>query len=70
MMTEMRLGRRGRSRLNHKFINKTDKKSGLVMIESGDEVKRKAKRNGRKSVFLPAGNVLDNCSYRGVESIR
>jgi hypothetical protein len=40
------------------------------MIESGDEVKRKAKRNGRKSVFLPAGNVLDNCSYRGVESIK
>ncbi len=40
------------------------------MIDNRDKVKRKAKRNGRKSLFLPVGNVLDNCRYRGVESIK
>jgi hypothetical protein len=41
-MMEMRLGGRARSRLNHKIINKTDKKFGLIMIDNGDAVERKA----------------------------
>lgn len=65
-MMEMRLGRRARSRLNHKIINKTDKKYGLIMIDNRDAVERKASRNGRKSVFLPAGIMYLTIAATGV----